>query len=336
MSKDSPLSRAVHGAGFIQMQGTVDSERFVIGRERKAPTFKEDSTLGFDRFRVSWRDASLDEAFVEHVKTKLPTSLDETSGFDRSANFTGDPHGFLNFHYDAVTALGISMCRAGENQTFFAGNDIYSQFRQLDFEGASGTIRIAPDTGTRLYSTIAFVVWNVRILGMNDKGYSVIEYVPSFRFEDDTWIEIPGNAYEFADGTTNIPNPLPPVDFGYNYIGRSSRAVAYTLMGIIAFSSVASMFWTWHHRHSHAVDSAQPLFLVSVSVGTLIMVSAVIPLAFDETVASSMETLNRACMGVPWLYFLGFSISLSGLLAKMEAVHQVLSLLRLSQFSRWA
>jgi hypothetical protein len=180
MSKDSPLSRAVHGAGFIQMQGTVDSDRFVIGRERKAPTFKEDSTLGFDRFRVSWRDASLDEAFVEHVKTKLPASLDETSGFDRSANFTGDPHGFLNFHYDAVTALGISMCRAGENQTFFAGSDIYSQFRQLDFEGASGTIRIAPDTGTRLYSTIAFVVWNVRILGMNDKGYSVIEYVPSF------------------------------------------------------------------------------------------------------------------------------------------------------------
>jgi 7 transmembrane sweet-taste receptor of 3 GCPR len=322
--KGSPLSRAMHGVGLIQMQGTISQERFVIGREQELPMFDENSTQGSDRFRVSWRDALQDADFVKFVQSKLPVSLEEATGFDRSENFTGNPHGFLNFNYDAVTALGLAMCRAGENKTFFTGDDIYHEFLRSDFEGASGNIRIIPETGTRHHTTIWFVVWNVRIIGVNADGYSIIEYAPSYRLDDGSWKEIPGNAFVYADGGTSAPNALPPVSFNYNYIGGPSRAVAYSLMAVTMVASMASIIWTVYYRHSHVVDSAQPLFLISVSIGAFIMVSSVVALGFEETLVERHESLNSACMAIPWLYFIGTSVALSGLLAKTEAVHQVI------------
>jgi alpha-beta hydrolase superfamily lysophospholipase len=77
------------------------------------------------------------------------------------------------------------------------------------------------------------------------------------------------------------------------------------------------------HLHDHIVDSAQPLFLIVVSAGALIMTLAIVPLAFEETVTTSEQLLNAACMAVPWLYFIGTSIALSALLAKMNAVYKV-------------
>lgn len=305
------------------MQGTVNSERFIIGKEKKASSVDPDSIIGSDRFRVSWRDALQDMAFVDFVQEKLPSSLDDKSGFNRSTEFTDDPHGFLNFNYDAITSLGLSMCMAGDNTTFFNGYDIYQQFLQLDFEGASGQIRILSESGSRDYKTIAFVVWNVRILGENAEGYSIIEYVPSYHYQNGRWTEILGNGFEFADGTKDIPESLPPLAFNYNYIGKPSRIVSYILMGMVMTAALASAVWTLYHKHSHVVDSAQPLFLIAISLGSFFMAVTILPLGFEETVVSNIQGLDAACMAVPWLYFLGASIAISGLLAKTKAVHQV-------------
>lgn len=39
------------------------------------------------------------------------------------------------------------MCRAGEETEFFSGVQIFNEFRELDFEGASGNVRIFNETG---------------------------------------------------------------------------------------------------------------------------------------------------------------------------------------------
>jgi 7 transmembrane sweet-taste receptor of 3 GCPR len=306
------------------MQGGVTTEKIVHGKP-ETPMFEEESLLGFDRFRVSWRDALNDQAFVDYVRSKYPRSLVNKTGFDPFVDFTSDPGGFLNFNYDAVTALGLAMCLAGDNQTFFTGSDIYTQFRRLDFDGASGNVRILPDTGTRDYTTITFAMWNIQASGVGADGNSILEYVPTHKFERGQWYELlaSGNRFIFADGTTVPPESLPPIPFNFNYIGVASRAIGYTLMSILIMATLTAMCWTLRHLHNHIVDSAQPLFMIVVSAGALIMTLAIAPLAFEETVTSNEDILNAACMAVPWLYFIGTSIALSALLAKMHAVYKV-------------
>jgi 7 transmembrane sweet-taste receptor of 3 GCPR len=295
----------------------------VIQDQPSTPKYNENSTVGDDRFRVAWRDALEDTAFVEYVRSKLPLSLDGTPNFDRKANFSQLPSGFLPFLYDAVTALGISMCRAGARTTWFTGDDIYHQFQNLDFEGASGRNQILNVTGTRLYETITFVVWNVRITNVVSNGNSLIEYVPTHSFEGGTWKEIPGNAFEYADGTNIPPGSLPPVPFEYNYIGSVLRSVSYSFMSLVMIASVASLVWTIVNRKNHVVDSAQPLFLIMTAIGVFIMASSIIPLSLDEAIVSQRRSLDAACMLTPWFYFIGTSIAFGGLLAKAKAVHKV-------------
>jgi 7 transmembrane sweet-taste receptor of 3 GCPR len=306
------------------MQGGVTTDRIVHGK-LETPIFNEESSLGFDRFRVSWRDASNDQAFIDYVRSKYPRSLANKAGLDPFVDFTSDPGGFLNFNYDAVTALGLAMCLAGDNQTFFTGTDIYSQFRQLDFDGASGNVRILPDTGTRDYTSITFVMWNIQASCVDADGNSTLEYVPTHKLERGQWYEIlgSGNGFIFADGTTVPPESLPPIPFNFNYIGVASRAIGYTLMCTLIVATMASICWTVCRLHNRIVDSAQPLFLIVVSVGALIMTLAIVPLAFEETVTTNEHILNASCMAVPWLYFIGTSTAVSALLAKMYAVYKV-------------
>jgi 7 transmembrane sweet-taste receptor of 3 GCPR len=287
------------------------------------PSFDEESDLGVDRFRVAWRNAFRDPSFVQYVQRKLPSSLDAMHDFDRNGNFSEDPSGYMNFLYDAVTALGISMCRAGSNVTFFGGVDIYSQFRRLDFEGASGRNKILNETGTRSYTTTSFIAWNVRVTDEVSNGEAVLEYVPSYVLDGEGWKGVSGNAFEFADGTTIAPASIPPVAFNDNYIGAPSKVIAYCLMAGVMISSAGAVVWTYYYRRDHVVDSAQPLFLVMAALGAFIMVLSIVPLSLEETVTTNKQTLDTACMLTPWLYFTGAGIAASGLLAKAKAVHKV-------------
>jgi 7 transmembrane sweet-taste receptor of 3 GCPR len=304
------------------MRGGDMPDRIVTNKPT-VPSYNEESDSGVDKFRVAWRNAHRDPTFVEYVQGKLPTSLDKVPDFVRNASFSDDPSGFQNFQYDALTALGIAMCRAGANTTFFTGDDIYGQFRRLDFEGASGRNKILNETGTRSYTTIAFIAWNVRITDEVSDGNSVIEYVPSYFLDGESWREVPGNAFEFADGSTTAPGSIPPVAFNYNYIGTPSRAVAWSFMAITMIAAVAALVWAIYYRANHVVNSAQPLFLIMAAVGAFVMVSSIVPLSLEEAVTTSQRSLNASCMLTPWLYFTGAGIAVSGLLAKAKAVHKV-------------
>ena len=80
------------------------------------------------------------------------------------------------------------------------------------------------------------------------------------------------------------------------------------------------MVWFWKER---VVSSSQPLFLVLVSVGSFVMISAIIPLSYDEMVTEDESVLDRACMAGPWLYIIGAIIAFSALFAKTHGIHKV-------------
>jgi 7 transmembrane sweet-taste receptor of 3 GCPR len=303
------------------MQGGITADPIIQGKDT-TPTFDESATSGFERFRLTWRDSLQDEEFVSYVRSKLPRSLDNTTGFDVNADFANEPTGFHPFLYDAVTALGVSMCRAGASSGYFTGEQIYSNVRELDIEGATGKVRIST-TGTRDYTTLSFALWNVRIVGTDSEGFSIIEFAPSYRYDAETWTVVPGNAFQFAGGSVIVPDSLPPVNHDYNYLTKTDRIFGYTLMSIVVATAIASIIWTVVCRKSHVVNSSQPLFLIVVGVGSMVMALATFPAGLDETVVSSINSLDIACMAVPWLYFLGSNIATGALLAKTRAVHQV-------------
>lgn len=318
-----PLLAAYDGTGFVSMQGGVTTDVVRGGSARRRV---EQGDTGFSAFRDSWLDATNDPEFVEYVRTILPQSLDEIEGFDRdNVAFVSDPGpGFRSFHYDAITSLGLAMCRAGEDVTFFSGPEIYDQFRNLTFHGASGEVEIIPDTGTRNYTSMSFVIWNLRIVH-DSEGNPAAEFSPSSVFENDEWssIRISGNAFQFAGGTEVPPKSLSEVDFDFNYIGTPARIAGYTLMSVTMLSALVCLAWFAYWRKSHVVDSSQPLFLFMVCVGSFVMASTILPLSWEETIVENVSGLDSACMAAPWLYVIGTTIAFSALFAKTKGVHQV-------------
>jgi hypothetical protein len=320
---DSPLARAYNGLGFIQMAGGVTTEPFVYGQEYETVLSPdEDATSGFEKFRLSWAEALEDAEFLEYVRLHFPDSLSTLSGFDRNASFANDPGTSRPFFYDAVTSFGLSMCRAGQSSTFFTGPGIHDEFRQLDFQGASGRVMIDSSTGTRNYTSIAFAMWNLQIYGEDEDGFAQFKFVPSMNFEDNDWVQIPGNPFIFPDGTETPPASLPEVAFNFNYIGKTARAAGYALMAFVMASSIISLLWLVYYRDEPVVNSSQPLCLTMVSAGAFIMASTIIPLSLEETIVDDTG-LDKACMAGPWLYVLGTCVALSALLAKTRGVYKV-------------
>jgi hypothetical protein len=317
----SPLARAYDGLGFIQMSGGVTTDPFISSEAVLSPP-DENATSGFDQFRLSWAEALRDPEFAEYVRLRLPDSLSALSNFNRSVTFANDPGAFRPFLYDAVTSFGLSMCQAGQNSTFFTGPGIHNEFRQLDFEGASGRVTIDSSTGTRNYRSMAFVMWNTQMYGEDKDGFAQFKLVPSLNFEDNSWVKIPGNPFVFPNGTETPPASLPEVGFNFNYIGKKARASGYALMAFAMASSILSLLWLAYYRDEPVVNSSQPLCLTMVSAGAFIMASTIIPLSLEETIVDDTG-LDKACMAAPWLYVLGTCVALSALLAKTRGVYKV-------------
>ena len=304
----------LNGAGIVQPMGgllTPDDDK------------AENSTLGFARFAAAWQEAHANDAFTNYVTSKLPSSLEETiSDFDRWLNvtFTDEPGAYRPFLYDAVMGLGIAMCRAGENVTYFDGPSIAEEFRQLhNLSGVSGTLNINPATGTRKADSVTFVLWNV----WYNETTEGLEFRPSVRLRGFDLLEISGGDFRFADGSFDPPPNLPALQEDYNHIGRTGRFMGYGMFGFTTLSALVFLVWLRRNRFSRVVYAAQPMFLYLVAIGSIVSVSSLIPLGVEETTVSSTDGLDFACMVTPWLYVIGSNITLGALLSKTRKVYQV-------------
>jgi Receptor family ligand binding region/7 transmembrane sweet-taste receptor of 3 GCPR len=324
ISGDPILATATIGMGLLSVEGGVRAEPIVPKLGLVAP-LNDNPQTGYEKFRTAWRKSRAHAPFVEYVQSKLPASLDDgIEGFDRKAQFSNEPGSFRPLLYDAVIGMALAMCRAGNETEFFTGVQIFNEFRELDFSGASGNVRIDNETGTRDFQSLTYALWNIQAYEeLHENGNPQIKLVPCKKYDAGVWMPIPGNPFLYADGTTVDPEALPPVEEKKNYIGDAGRYVAFSLMALVMLASVLSLGWmTWFWKE-RVVSSSQPLFLVLVSVGSFVMVSAIIPLSFDETVTDDVNALDRACMAGPWLYIIGAIVSFSALFAKTRGIHKV-------------
>ncbi|CAB9501374.1 acid type B receptor subunit 2 [Seminavis robusta] len=119
---------------------------------------------------------------------------------------------------------------------------------------------------------------------------------------DDCSIEIPENT-----------NKIPP----------SLKIGAYCMLGANVAVIVGCAIWLYCYRNTTQVTYSQPFFLLLVLLGCLISSSTIIPLAQEDSPTD--DTAVPACMMIPWLYSVGFSVTFGSLFAKILRVWLIFS-----------
>lgn len=121
-----------------------------------------------------------------------------------------------------------------------------------------------------------------------------------------------------------VPLVLPPLTVDENHVANL-KYLGFSLFGVISMTSFACAAWVWAFRQVRVVQVSQPLFLYMVVVGIFFMGSTLIPLSFDDSThdLTTEKKATVACMAVPWLAFLGFTIAFSALFAKTWRINKL-------------
>jgi hypothetical protein len=116
-----------------------------------------------------------------------------------------------------------------------------------------------------------------------------------------------------------VPLLLPELNVDQNLIGNLWY-VGFILFGLIASTSISFGIWVWCYRRVRVVKVSQPMFLIMVAIGVMVMGATLVPLSFDD---SAMTECTLTCRVIPWLGSLGFTITFSALFSKTWRVNKI-------------
>uniref|UniRef100_A0A6V2IWS9 G-protein coupled receptors family 3 profile domain-containing protein n=1 Tax=Ditylum brightwellii TaxID=49249 RepID=A0A6V2IWS9_9STRA len=335
------LAQAVHGSAILAKS---------TGRRLLEGTKFYDSYLS--QFSTLWKS----EDGWKYLQSKLPHLDLSMETLERS-----EPNSFEFFLYEAVVALCIASCDAARktNSDFYTAQDLYESFVKTTFGGVYGPVFFNQKTGDRQADTIKYAVYNIlsaentsiveakyqqifkqRKKQCLDNKYSTSrKMVWESRVDEESfhglsalnclystsggkvWELLPNSEFIYADGTTTLPDNLPPL-VNNNASSTKVAAVSISTCGLSIGLSILWIVWTYTKRKTKVVRAAQPLFLYLLCCGTIILGSSIIPLcltSFDL----SQGILDGACASYQWLYCLGFTVSFSSLFSKTRRIYHV-------------
>lgn len=294
--ENSPLALATSGISILSAQGGI----------KGMPSY--------DKFLHAWNELS-NIKYSSYLESKLPASnqllLDDLL-------IDVDPNQLTSasFLYDATIALGIGACEAKKDDLYFEGEDHYFNTINTTFLGSTGNIIFEKSTGSRDPTSALFTLTNLQKKNNSNieiSGKVSYSAVPISLFQNGKWESI--SPHIFADGSTIPPLSLPEVNVNYYHLGPILRLAGLILCAIILFLSTFFAGWTFYHRKGKIVTASQPVFLYLICFGTFIMGTAIIPLSFDDEIASQ-KGCTIACAIFPWLLTTGFCVSFSALFSK--------------------
>ncbi|CAB9513854.1 Gamma-aminobutyric acid (GABA) B receptor [Seminavis robusta] len=294
---DQKLALALRGVGSLVLDGGTNNNE---GLQTAMAEFVNSTTLQQEYMsaHVSPEDRHIFDNFTFVVPTIDP---------------------YQKLFYDATYSLAIAAC---ETPGLFTGPELFDTLVHLEFQGVTGTVTFDTTTGTRNPDSVTYRIDNVF---WSDER-SDDDYI---RFDTNLAVVVTKGQVEHAhrwihfDNTTHRPLPIPPFEHDYNLIPVGAQVVGWVLGIFVAGLSVGIMAWTYCHRKRFVVRASQPIFLVQVCVGTLIMSLAVVPMSMQGE--ESTPRLDVACMGTPWLLFLGFVVAFSALFSKTWRLNKLLA-----------
>jgi hypothetical protein len=294
------LAQALNGTGII-LVNSPDRER--------------------DIFQQLLEDFESNDSLVEYYLSKHrrgPLANRNVSMF-RSNDFTPTPSIYAMMAYDAVIALGIGACHAKSD--FFTGPELFESFKKVEFDGATGRVSFAKETGTRNIETVRHQLYNfIALADEAGKVVTVTPYKSQLITVGDRSIESL-RPFVFFGGSATPPlaQPLPEEDL--NLVSEGVRSVCWALSGAVLLFSLYCTVWTIMRRETPIVRASQPIFLVILCAGTFIMSCSIIPTTFQEPLPERL--LDVACMLDIYLFSLGFSTTFAALFSKTWRINIV-------------
>jgi len=246
--------------------------------------------------------------------------------FERNFTFPEPTNHNPALAYDATMALGIASCQAKGD--FFNGEDLFDNFLDVDFDGASGRVLIDHNTGSRFFNSTSYRIINGVLDKVQDDGtISMRTYIASEYARHDgqnvtTWKNPVDVQYNYSDFTFDPPPSLPPVEADLHLVGIGFSSSVTALAGLVMLSAIAFAVWTWRQRRSYVVRASQPGFLIAICIGVFLMATGVISLG-AENPPMSMAWANAACMMNYWTFVSGLGLSFSAVFAKLWRINLV-------------
>jgi len=277
-----------------------------------------------DNVRASWRQALSDPGMLDFFYSKIPSQVKASfpssralgDGHDR---FTDKLPSWGHFMYDAVTALGIAMCRT--NRTLFTGKHVIPEIASLRFNGTTGNV-VFDKTGTRDYATTSFVVWNAQpFQQVGSDGLNKFTLTPTSYYSDGKWVDSPKFSFIYASGTSNQPKSLVTLQVDENLVPQGVILFGYIYVAVTALFAIVSIIFVTYFRNAPAICASQPTFLYMVAVGTMVQAFSVVPFSTQEPI--DQRWLDFSCRITPWLMFIGFSITFSGIYIKTKRLYDI-------------
>ena len=119
-----------------------------------------------------------------------------------------------------------------------------------------------------------------------------------------------------------------------NFISPGWLGVGYFFCAITVFTGLLCLGWMFVFRGKKVVRASQPPFLVMLVIGAILSSCAIIPMGTETnyristdpfsgaTIGSNpdIDKVDAACMAVPWLYGIGFSLVYAALFSKIWRV----------------
>ena len=206
-------------------------------------------------------------------------------------------------------ALGIAGCRA--KSKFFSGPELFEAFLALEFEGASGIVSIEDDTGSRHFNSATYTITNSLAQPPDEEGmvtYSTRVAAEYHRGSGKvaTWEPADGIPFNYSDMTFNPPPSLPPHEPDQDGVDNLIWLTS-SLALIIMLSAFGFAVWTWINRTSHVVRASQPLFLIIICLGVVLMSASVVTFGVDSP-PFSLGVANACCMLNWWFWCIGFGL----------------------------
>lgn len=120
-----------------------------------------------------------------------------------------------------------------------------------------------------------------------------------------------------------VPLDLPEVEFDFMYLGNI-KILGYVFFSVVAFLSVGFAGWTFFNHKKYVVRASQPIFLCLICFGCLIFGSAIIVFGIDDEPGTfTQDQCDTACMTLPWLIFVGFTLIFSALFSKTWRINRL-------------
>ena len=207
-------------------------------------------------------------------------------------------------------ALGIAGCQA--KSKFFSGQELFEAFQAVEFEGASGVVSIEDETGSRNFNSATYFISNALAQPPDEEGMVSVttrvaeEYCTGPGQDTARWMPVDGIPFNYSDMTLDPPQSLPELDDHQKGVGNVIWLTS-SLALIIILSAFGFAGWTWFNRTSHVVRASQPLFLIIICVGVVLMAAAVVTFGADSPPFSA-EVANASCMMNWWFWCVGFGL----------------------------